>query len=104
MFKRFKEWLIKKPGGYTKREYEIIADMPVARLSMEQYTTHTLKAERAIEYEYFDDGTTKRQLKDALLLDLLKVVEPFIEIETSSLPYMDTIFVRAVLRVLQKER
>ena len=53
MWKRFKAWLIKRLGGYTKEEYDDWSRIPIVRppIIQEVHRTVDLHADRVVRYE-----------------------------------------------------
>lgn len=102
-WKRIKEWLIKKLGGYTKAEYDALAGCVRTRyefLPPQRMDVHVIRAEGEYAFPY---APPAEYMKDKLLVEIAKQAEPYVNWETSE-SYLDFLdhkkTIRASLRVL----
>ena len=66
MWKRFKTWLIKRLGGYTKEEYDDWSRIPIPKplIREERFRAVDLRAERTV---YFEEVMALEEEKAAYL-------------------------------------
>lgn len=106
MWKRFKNWLIKKLGGYTKAEFTRVTT-PVLPVREIHHKVRTLTACRPVcapmSGEPNKAAGFEKMIKDSLTHDILRMVPAYIEFG-----YREDLFagggrgeVRAVLRVTE---
>lgn len=55
LIQRFRDWLIKKLGGYTEKEYHTISMVPVRELTIDRRNVEHLTARVKIGRERFSD-------------------------------------------------
>lgn len=108
MWKRIKNWIIKKLGGYTKEEFSRVTT-PVLPVPEAHNKVRTLTACRPVCVPLSGEPNKvadfERMIKDSLTHDILRMVPAYIEFG-----YREDLFVgggrgeaRAVLHVTEKE-
>lgn len=111
MWKRFKNWLIKRLGGYTKAEYDDWSRIPIVKpdlFSVDRSVGHTveLHADRNV---YFEDVVARCWQEVELLTraeitrELTNAVLPYITWRKIKDPAAFKMRIEATLAVLDKE-
>ena len=88
MLKRFKNWLIKFLGGYTKAEYDTVRSIPIAEskiIAREVRRTEELRADRIVGLdEIAIRGQSGADIfaREDIVRELTRGAVPYIEWET----------------------
>ena len=111
MWKRFKTWLIKRLGGYTKEEYDKCylstwhkPIIPGTRKFVTLHATHTLGMEElAAIRDEFDHRVTERRVRDILVKRLTDDMIQHIEWNVCENRRDQTMTVEGVLVVVEQQ-
>lgn len=100
MWTKFKTWLIKKLGGYTKAEYDKIAHIPVHPPVLREVRSnvHTLRDELTVFRE--TERRYRKALEKDMVVKLAEALEPYVRFQVQNIWAQDSVKLRAEVRVL----
>ena len=81
MLQRFKNWIIKKLGGYTKAEYDNYARLPIDRfVVMPEQTRNVVTLRTEMTYDHFASPPSE-WIEDRLCGELGRQIKPYVRLE-----------------------
>lgn len=100
MWIKFKNWLIKKLGGYTKAEYDAIAHIPMPKPVIQEVrpNVHTLRDELTVFRE--TERRYRKALEKDMVVKLAEALKPYVRFQVQNIWAQDSVKLRAEVRVL----
>lgn len=100
---RIRDWLIKKLGGYTQKEYETINRIPFQNVAVEERGIEHLKAVVEINRQQTDAVPSSGFLEHELARQLLPMVMDYMKIKQTRNYYTspDTVVFEATIDVVR---
>lgn len=100
---RIRDWLIKKLGGYTKKEYETINRIPFQNIAVEERGIEHLRAVVKIDRKQTSAVSSSSFLKHELARQLLPMVMDYMKIKRIRSNYIspDTVVFEATIDVVR---
>ena len=102
---KIKEYIIKKLGGYTEKEYNQIGYIKKSTNELINLTTEEKQIHKVCS-SYTEDREVLENINDidlkrVLIRNMEQALREYIEIESEEIPYMNLYKIKAVLKVIK---